>query len=72
MRNNDYLSFTTTPPPSKKKKWKACDTSISRRIFFFFYYFFFTKPISVNHEFETHLAYVIFTLLENKFNFVVK
>lgn len=70
MRNNDYLSFTTTPPSKKKNGRHA--TPPYHDVFFFFYYFFFTKPISVNHEFETHLAYVIFTLLENKFNFVVK
>lgn len=70
MRNNDYLSFTTTPP--LKKKMEGMRHLHITTYFFFFYYFFFTKPISVNHEFETHLAYVIFTLLENKFNFVVK
>lgn len=68
MRNNDYLSFTTTPPLKKKKEGMR-HLHITT---YFLLLFFFTKPISVNHEFETHLAYVIFTLLENKFNFVVK
>lgn len=60
------------PPPPPLKKMEGMRHLHITTYFFFFYYFFFTKPISVNHEFETHLAYVIFTLLENKFNFVVK
>lgn len=66
------IIFPLPPPPPLKKKMEGMRHLHITTYFFFFYYFFFTKPISVNHEFETHLAYVIFTLLENKFNFVVK
>lgn len=64
------IIFPSPPPPSKKKKGRHATPPYHD--VFFFIIFFFTKPISVNHEFETHLAYAIFTLLENKFNFVVK
>lgn len=65
------IIFPSPPPPTSKKKMEGMRHH-HITTYFFFYYFFFTKPISVNHEFETHLAYAIFTLLENKFNFVVK